>query len=222
VKALSCVEVSTIGRVPKVVRAQYTEGWVGGERVPGYREEPDVSPASMTETFVALGLRVDNWRWADVPVLIRTGKRLPQRLTEVIIHFQPAPHVPFGQGQTRELTPNALVVRVQPDDGITLLFGAKVPGRGFDVRTVSMEFLYGRIFANGVEDAYERLLFDALIGDPTLFIRSDEVMESWRILAPVQQAWASGDVPLAFYPAGSWQPEEAERLLRSRRRWSEP
>jgi glucose-6-phosphate 1-dehydrogenase len=221
VKALSCVDVSTIGRVPKVVRAQYTEGWVGGERVPGYREEPDVSPTSMTETFVALGLRVDNWRWADVPVLIRTGKRLPQRLTEVIIHFQPAPHVPFGPGQTRELTPNALVVRVQPDDGITLLFGAKVPGRGFDVRTVSMEFLYGRIFANGVEDAYERLLFDALIGDPTLFIRSDEVMQSWRILAPIQQAWAADDVPLAFYPAGSWQPEEAERLLSSRRRWSE-
>ena len=107
----------------------------------------------------------------------------------------------------------------QPDDGITLLFGAKVPGRGFDVRSVSMEFLYGRAFADGPADAYERLLVDAMVGDPTLFIRSDEVIESWRILAPVQQAWARGDVPLAFYPAGSWQPKESERLFSEGRRW---
>jgi glucose-6-phosphate 1-dehydrogenase len=148
-----------------------------------------------------------------VPVLVRAGKRLPQRLTEVIIRFQAVPNVPFSAEQTRELGPNSLVVRVQPDDGITLQFGAKVPGRGFDVRSVSMEFLYGRTFADRTADAYERLLLDAMIGDQTLFIRSDEVIESWRILAPVQQAWARGEVPLAFYPAGSWQPKEAERLF---------
>ena len=220
VKALSCVEVVKVGAMPEeVVRAQYTEGWVGGAHVPGYRDEPGVAPTSTTETFVALGLRADNWRWADVPVLVRAGKRLPQRLTEVIIRFQAVPNVPFSPEQTRELGPNALVVRVQPDDGITLLFGAKVPGRGFDVRSVSMEFLYGRTFAEGTADAYERLLIDALVGDPTLFIRSDEVIESWRILAPVQRAWAHGDVPLAFYPAGSWQPKEAELLFGEGRRW---
>ena len=213
VKALSCVEVVTVDSMPNVVRAQYTEGWVAGAHVPGYRDEPGVAPDSTTETFVELGLRADNWRWAGVPVLVRAGKRLPQRLTEVIIRFQAVPNVPFSREQTRELGPNALVVRVQPDDGITVLFGAKVPGRGFDVRTVSMEFLYGRAFPDGTADAYERLLVDALVGDPTLFIRSDEVIESWRILAPVQQAWAGGSVPLDSYPAGSWQPEEAGRLF---------
>jgi glucose-6-phosphate 1-dehydrogenase len=219
VKALSSVEVVTVGAMPEeVVRAQYTEGWVGGAHVPGYRDEPGVAPDSTTETFVALGLRVDNWRWADVPVLVRAGKRQPQRLTEVVIRFQAVPNVPFSSEQTRELVPNSLVVRVQPDDGITVQFGAKVPGRGFDVRSVSMEFLYGRAFGNEIAGAYERLLIDAMVGDPTLFIRSDEVIESWRILAPVQQAWARADVPLAFYPAGSWQPREAERLSGEGRR----
>ena len=221
VKALRSIEVQTVDSKPDVVRAQYTQGWLGGALVPGYREEPGVAPTSTTETFVALRLHAHNWRWADVPVLVRAGKRLPQRLTEVVIRFQAVPNAPFSSEQTRELGSNALVVRVQPDDGITVLFGAKVPGRGFDVRTVSMEFLYGRAFADGATDAYERLLVDAMVGDPTLFIRSDEVIESWRILAPVQRAWAQGDVPVAFYPAGSWQPREAERLFSEGRRWRE-
>jgi glucose-6-phosphate 1-dehydrogenase len=224
VKALRTVQVSEVAGVPdEVVRAQYTEGWVGGDHVPGYRDEPGVSPTSPTETYVALGLRVDSWRWARVPVRICTGKRLPQRLTEVVIRFQPAPHVPFRPDQTFELSPNMLVVRIQPDDGVTLLFGAKVPGRGFDVRSVSMEFLYGRTFPDRTADGYERLLIDALVGDPTLFTRSDEVMQAWRILAPVQQAWAAGDVPLAYYPAGSWRPKEADKLLvGSGRPWHAP
>jgi glucose-6-phosphate 1-dehydrogenase len=224
VKALRAVEVLEPEEVPsEVVRGQYVEGWVDGQRIPGYREEPGVSPTSTTETYVALRLRVDNWRWAGVPVYIRTGKRLPKRVTEVVIQFQPAPHLPFRTSQTTRLGPNALVLHIQPDEGITLLFGAKVPGRGFNVRSVSLDFLYENAFPEDAPDAYERLLLDALVGDPTLFIRSDEVMQAWRIVDPIQRAWASEDAPISEYPAGTWGPKEADLLIeRDGRQWRNP
>jgi glucose-6-phosphate 1-dehydrogenase len=224
VKALRAVVVpSPDAVVGDVVRAQYTAGWVGGRPVPGYREEDGVSPASTTETYVALRLAVDNWRWAGVPVYVRTGKRLPKRVTEVALVFKAVPHLPFEPTLARGLGPNVLVLRIQPDEGVSLRFGAKVPGESFAVRSVSMDFLYGAAFLEEAPDAYERLLLDALEGDPSLFIRSDEVEQAWRIVDPIQQAWAAGDPPLVRYQAGTWGPREADRLLeRDGRRWRSP
>ena len=224
VKALRAVDVLTADEVAnEVVRAQYDGGWIDGEEVKPYREEVDVSSSSTTETYVALRVLVDNWRWAGVPFYIRTGKRLPKRITEVALQFKPVPHLPFQRRQARGLGPNLLVLRIQPDEGITLRIGAKVPGQSFEVRSVSMDFLYGAAFAEETADAYERLLLDALCGDPTLFIRSDEVEQAWRIVEPLLQAWDSGDAPLAHYAAGTWGPKDADRLLeRDGRRWRNP
>ena len=168
-------------------------------------------------------LQVENWRWAGVPIYVRTGKRLARRVTEVVVEFKPAPHLPFAPHQARGLGRNVLVLHIQPDEGISMRFGAKVPGRGFEVRSVSMEFLYDTGFAEPRPDAYERLLLDALIDDPTLFLRSDEVMQAWRIVTPIQEAWRAGEGAIAFYPAGSWGPAEADELLaRAGHRWYEP
>ncbi|MBV9452690.1 MAG: glucose-6-phosphate dehydrogenase, partial [Rubrobacter sp.] len=204
------------------VRGQYTRGWVWGKEVPGYREEENVAPASTTETYVALKLFVDNWRWAGVPFYVRTGKRLPKRATEIAVQFKPTPHTLFARAETEGLEPNVLVVRIQPEEGVSMRIGAKVPGVGFRVRSVNMELLYGTAFLEEVPDAYQRLLLDLMLGDPTLFIRSDETEEAWDILDPVLQAWAEKKgIPL--YPAGSWGPEEAEELLRyDRRKWRQP
>ena len=204
------------------MRAQYTEGWVGGEHVPGYREEPGVSPTSMTETFVALGLRVDNWRWADVPVLIRTASACPAA-HEVVIHFQPAPHVPFEPGtDTRADAERAGACGSSPTTGSRCCSAPRCRAEASMCVSVSMEFLYGR----SVRQRGRRTPTNGCSSTRSSATRrcssaATRSMESWRILAPVQQAWAADDVPLAFYPAGSWQPEEAERLLSSRRRWSE-
>ena len=179
----------------------------------GYREEDGVHPYSQTETYMAMRIRVDNWRWADVPVYVRTGKRLPKRVTEVALAFRHAPHVPLKDRHPRDLPPNALVLRIQPDEGITLRFGAKVPGQSFDVRSVSMDFFYGAAFIEETPEAYERLLLDALVGDPTLFIRSDEVQHAWRIVDPILTAWEEGSAPLDSYPAGSWGPSTSDALL---------
>ena len=224
VKALRAVDVLSPDEVPTdVVRGQYDRAWAEGEEVPGYREEKGVDPASSTETFVAMRVRVDNWRWAGVPFYIRTGKRLPKRVTEVAMEFQDVPHLPFGSKETRGLGPNTLVLRIQPDEGIALRFGAKVPGQAFQVRSVSMDFSYGAAFLEATPDAYERLLLDAMVGDPTLFIRADEVEQAWRIVQPIQDVWSEDTTPLARYPAGSWGPREAERLLeRDGRRWRNP
>jgi glucose-6-phosphate 1-dehydrogenase len=224
VKALKAVEIPTPEEaVTDVVRARYVEGWVGGEEVRGYRQEEGVDPRSQIETFVALRLRVDDWRWAGVPIYIRAGKRLPKRVTEVAIEFKPVPHLPFRSWQAQGLEPNTLLLRIQPDEGITLRFGAKVPGPRFAVRSVSMEMLYGSAFPEQTADAYERLLLDALIGDQTLFIRSDEVMQAWRIVAPLLEAWENEAVVLARYPAGTWGPREADRLIeQDGRRWRNP
>ncbi len=202
------------------VRGQYTRGWVWGEEVPGYREEKNIAPDSTTDTFVALKLFIDNWRWAGVPFYVRTGKRLPKRVTEIAIQFKPTPHAPFaGAGN---LEPNVLVVRVQPEEGVSLKIGAKVPGSGFEIRSVNMDLLYGTAFLEEVPDAYQRLLLDLMLGDPTLFIRADETEGAWDVLDPVIRFWAESK-EVSFYPAGSWGPEEAEELLmRDGRKWRRP
>ncbi|MBV8690562.1 MAG: glucose-6-phosphate dehydrogenase [Actinobacteria bacterium] len=223
VKALRAVDIMTVDEVAaNVVRAQYDPGWVEGEQVIGYRQEEGVSPYSTTETYVAMRLKVDNWRWAGVPIYVRTGKRLPKRVTEVAMTFHRVPHLPFSAPQASGLEPNALVLRVQPDEGITLRFGAKVPGQAFRVRTVSMDFSYGSAFVEETPEAYERLLLDAMVGDPTLFIRTDEVEQAWRIVEPILEAWAD-DAPLARYDSGTWGPAEADRLIEGDgRHWRTP
>ncbi len=224
VKALRAVNPFTPDDVRvDVVRGQYGPGWVQGKEAPGYRDEEGVHPHSLRETYVAMKLQVDNWRWAGVPVYVRTGKRLPKRVTEVAMEFKAVPHLPFATDQAEGLEPDALVLRIQPDEGITLRFGAKVPGQSFRVRSVSMDFFYGAAFLEETPDAYERLLLDALVGDPTLFIRSDEVAQAWRICDPLLHAWEDYDVPLARYEAGRWGPAEADALLgRDGRRWRRP
>jgi len=204
------------------VRGQYERGWVWGDEVKGYREEEEVDPESATETYVALKVFVDNWRWAGVPFYIRAGKRLPKKATEVAIQFHSSPHTPFARDDTEGLEPNVLVVRVQPEEGLSLKIGAKVPGSGFEVSSVNMDLLYGTAFLEEAPDAYQRLLLDLLLGDPTLFIRADEAEGAWRILDPVMRHWSENrDVP--FYAAGSWGPEEADALLVSDgREWRRP
>ena len=220
--------LKAVRRIPKdevsryAVRGQYGPGWVWGEQVPGYREEKGVAPDSTTETYVALKLFVDNWRWAGVPFYVRTGKRLPKRVTEIAIQFKPTPHTPFAGAETEGLEPNVLVVRIQPEEGVSMRIGAKVPGSGFEVRSVNMDLLYGAAFLEEVPDAYQRLLLDAMLGDPTLFIRADETEGAWEILEPVLGGWAE-DSEISRYPAGTWGPEEADQLLaRDGRRWRRP
>jgi glucose-6-phosphate 1-dehydrogenase len=224
VKALKAVDVLTADQVPtEVVRGQYRRGWVQGNEVKSYREEEGVDPHSQTETYVGMRIRVDNWRWAGVPIYVRTGKYLPKRVTEVAMEFNRVPHLPFAADQAQDLDPDALVLRIQPDEGITLRFGAKVPGQAFRVRSVSMDFFYGAAFLEETPDAYERLLLDALVGDQTLFIRSDEVAQAWRIVDPVLEAFQEADLPLARYEAGTWGPAEADELLRGDGRgWRRP
>jgi glucose-6-phosphate 1-dehydrogenase len=224
VKALRAVDIPTKDEVlTDVIRAHYVEGWADGQPAVGYRQEEGVDPESRTETYVAMRLRVDNWRWAGVPVYIRTGKRLPKRVTEVALQFHTVPHLPFTAQESSGLHPNALILRIQPDEGITLRFGAKVPGQAFEVRDVLMDFSYGAAFLEEPPEAYERLLLDAMVGDPTLFIRSDEVEQAWRIVDPILEAWQDRAAPLAQYPAGSWGPREADQLIeRDGRQWRKP
>jgi glucose-6-phosphate 1-dehydrogenase len=224
VKALRSVVIPMPEQVgTRVVRAQYDSGWSDGVAVPAYRQEPDVAPDSQTETYVAMKLQVDNWRWAGVPIYIRTGKRLPKRLTEVAMQFQCVPHLAFDPSESKELRPNALVLRIQPDEGVALRFGAKVPGQAFKVRDVLMDMSYGSAFMEEAPDAYERLLLDAMVGDPTLFIRSDEVDQAWQIVDPLLEAWEARKVPLAGYAAGTWGPRLAEQLMeRDGRQWRSP
>jgi glucose-6-phosphate 1-dehydrogenase len=204
--------ISDIGG--ETVRGQYTAGAILGEQVPGYRQEDGVSPSSETETYVAIRLMVENWRWAGVPFFLRVGKRLPKRATEVAINFKTPPLSLFREmGGTEDVTPNLLVLRIQPDEGISLRFGAKVPGTRSDVRPVNMDFRYGTSFGVEAPEAYERLLLDAMIGDSTLFTRWDGVQAAWELLTPVLDAWADGASPLKFYEAGSWGPEEARALI---------
>lgn len=221
--------LKAVRRIPEdevdgsAVRGQYGEGWVWGQKVPGYREEEDVSPGSSTETYAALKLFVDNWRWAGVPFYLRTGKRLPKKATEIAIQFKKTPHTPFAGEETRGLEPNTLVIRIQPEEGVSLKIGAKVPGSGFEVSSVNMDLLYGTAFLEEAPDAYQRLLLDLMLGDPTLFIRSDEAEGAWSILDPVMRSWSEDGGEIATYPAGDWGPEEADELLRQEgREWRRP
>jgi glucose-6-phosphate 1-dehydrogenase len=197
-----------------VVRAQYTEGAIGGQPVPGYRQEKGVDPKSMTETYVALRINIDNWRWADVPVYMRVGKRLPKSATEISVHFKKAPAVLFNK-ETVKIDQNVLVIRIQPDEGISLRMLAKIPGTSLRIEPVKMDFHYGTSFGKASPEAYERLLLDAMSGDATLFARRDEVEEAWTFIDPIEEAWhTKNDAPeLYFYPAGSWGPEAADDLL---------
>ena len=200
-------------------RGQYSAGWQGGVPVRGYLEEDGIPPDSTTETYGAIRLTVDNRRWAGVPFYLRTGKRLPTRMTEIAVLFQRAPHLPFDATDTEELGQNALVIRVQPDEGVTLRFGSKVPGSAMEVRDVNMDFAYGESFTESSPEAYERLLLDVLIGDPPLFPRQEEVELSWMILDPIEDFWASCGKP-EQYPAGTPGPASADEMLaRDGRAW---
>ena len=168
-------------------RGQYAAGYVEGLGVPGFRQEQVISPTSMTETFVALKLQIDNWRWADVPFYLRTGKRLPRRVTEIAIQFKNVPHLMFHAAGTRDVEPNVLTIRIQPDEGISLRFAAKIPGTTMQLRTVRMDFAYGAAFGGAGADAYERLILDAMLGDQTLFARRDEVETAWNLIDPIEQ-----------------------------------
>jgi glucose-6-phosphate 1-dehydrogenase len=210
-KVLSAVQLPD-DLVSGTARGQYTAGWQGATDVPGYLEEEGIPPDSRTETYAALKLGVDTRRWAGVPFYLRAGKRLPRRMTEIAVIFQRAPHLPFSVTETQELGQNALVIRVQPDEGVTLRFGSKVPGAAMEVRDVNMDFAYGESFTVSSPEAYERLLLDVLIGDPPLFPQHREVELSWQVLDPIEEFWAEHTKPEP-YPAGSAGPACADALM---------
>jgi len=195
------------------IRGQYLASKIKNENLIGYREEEGVNPDSHTETFAAIKFYIDNWRWGGVPFYIRTGKRLPTRVTEVVIHFKSTPHFLFSQG-IHSHSCNQLVIRVQPDEGILLKFGMKTPGAGFDVQSVNMDFHYSELAHQRIPSAYERLIYDSIKGDSTLFARTEEVIEAWKFLSPVIESWENDkEIPLYGYPAGSWGPEKADDLI---------
>jgi glucose-6-phosphate 1-dehydrogenase len=221
IDALTSIQPILNGGDGSVVRAQYAAGWVNGGEVPGYREEEGVSPTSTTETYVALRLQLDSWRWAGVPFYIRSGKRMPKRTTEIAIQFRRPPLHIFKKISPTSIAPNLLVVNVQPDEGISIRFEAKLPGSRMQLAPVMMNFRYGSAFARGVPEAYETLLLDAMIGDPTLFARHDFAETSWALITPVHEAWAaSGAKKIPTYEAGEWGPAEADAMMAAdKRRW---
>jgi glucose-6-phosphate 1-dehydrogenase len=221
VKVLSAVQLpEDLGK--HTVRGQYSGGWQGGEKVVGFLEEDGIAPDSITDTYAAIKLEIDTRRWAGVPFYLRTGKRLGRRVTEIAVVFQRAPHLPFTDTMTEELGQNALVIRVQPDEGITVRFGSKVPGTSMEVRDVSMDFQYGEAFTESSPEAYERLILDVLLGDAPLFPRREEVELGWEVLDPIEKHWAETDKP-AQYAAGTWGPAEADEMLeRDGRTWRRP
>jgi len=197
----------------RTVRAQYGPGVVDGEKVKGYKEEEGVAPGSTTETFAAIEFHVSNWRWSGVPFYVRTGKRLARHLTEIAVHLKRTPQALFARTPTEEIEPNVIVLRIQPNEGITVTFGAKRPGFEMVASTVHMDFCYQTGFGVESPDAYEMLLLDVMRGDATLFTRSDEVEAQWRLITPIEEAWASQGVKeLPVYPAGSDGPTEADDL----------
>jgi glucose-6-phosphate 1-dehydrogenase len=203
-----------------VVRGQYGRGYIEGQEVPGYREEAGVDPSSMTETFIAAKLFVDNWRWADTPIYIRAGKRMARRETTIAIEFKRAPHPPFVEAAADGLRPNVLLIHIQPDEGVSLEIGAKVPGQGLQIRTVHMDFLYGGAFRTDLPEAYERLLLDCMRGDASLFTREDEVVEQWQIVDAIVAYWRRDRPSFPNYAAGTWGPRSSDDLMtRDGRTW---
>ncbi len=222
VKVLQAIRPILPDEVEKyTVRAQYGPGSLGGKQVPGYLQEPGVPPTSHTETYVALQLYIDNWRWAGVPFFLRSGKRLPKRATEIAIHFKAAPHLLFENGLADNLESNILALRIQPDEGITLKFSAKLPGAAVQLRGVNMDFRYGTSFGKQSPEAYERLIWDCMLGDSTLFTRRDEVEASWEFVTRIITGWQQrGNEPLASYEAGTWGPSQADEFIApGGRRW---
>jgi glucose-6-phosphate 1-dehydrogenase len=197
------------------VRARYTAGTVGGEDVKGYMDEADVPADSTTETYVALRLEVDNWRWAGVPMYLRHGKRLARKVTEIAVTLKPVPHLGFDQNGSLGVRPNTLVLAVQPNEGVSLQLGAKIPGTRMSIRPVNMEFQYGTTFLSQSPEAYERLIMDAMRGDATLFTRDDEVEAQWEIIDPILRAWEDRDQPVHEYEAGTGGPQEATQILKA-------
>ena len=225
IKAMEAARAFTPERVRnECVRGQYGAGSIAGKPVPGYRQEPDVAPDSATETFAMLTMYFDNWRWANVPFYIRSGKRLPKRVTEIAIHFKAAPLPLFGEAM-EQMTPNQLIIRIQPDEGIALRFAAKVPGQTTNIRDVNMDFRYGASFGVQLAEAYERLLLDCILGDSTLYARKDMTERGWEIVMPILNEWAAtkGAVDFPNYEAGTWGPKESDDLIeREGRRWRRP
>ncbi len=221
-KVLSAVKIPK-DLAKATARGQYAAGWQGGEQVIGYLDEDGVPEGSTTETYAAVRLEIDTRRWAGVPFYLRTGKRLGKRVTEIAVVFKRAPHLPFSDTATEELGQNAVVIRVQPDEGVTMRFGAKVPGAQMEVRDVTMDFGYGRAFTESSPEAYERLILDVLLGEPPLFPRHEEVELSWQILDPIEKHWARAGVAVDQYPAGGWGPAGAHELMsRDGRAWRLP
>jgi glucose-6-phosphate 1-dehydrogenase len=211
-EALRPVEDEDVDRC--VVRGQYTASTIRGRRAAGYREEPGVAADSKTETYVAVKFNIDNWRWADVPFYVRTGKRLPTRVTEAVIHFRRIPHRLFGRDSDECYGCNQLVIRIQPDEGILMKFNMKLPGSGFEIKSVNMDFHYSELADVYTPEAYERLLLDAVIGDATLYARSDAVEACWRFVDPILKRWrAHPETKLYGYPSGTWGPREARALF---------
>ncbi|MFM2412048.1 MAG: hypothetical protein RLZZ587_381 [Actinomycetota bacterium] len=203
-------------------RGQYTSGWQGGVQVTGFLEEEGMNPTSITETYAAMRVEIDTRRWAGVPFYLRAGKRLGRRVTEIAVVFKRAPQYLFEPGQVSSLSQNALVIRVQPDEGVTVKFGSKVPGAGMQVRDVTMDFGYGHAFTEQSPEAYERLILDVLLGDPPLFPRHEEVELSWKILDPIEEFWEASGRPEPYAP-GSWGPASSDELLRrDGREWRRP
>lgn len=221
------IKVLSAMRVPQDIaqhtaRGQYAAGWQGAERVVGYLEEQGTDPQSITETYAAIRVDIENRRWAGVPFYLRTGKRLGRRVTEIAVVFKRAPHQPFESSKVEELGSNALVIRVQPDEGVTLRFGAKVPGTAMEIRDVTMDFGYGHAFTESSPEAYERLILDVLLGEPPLFPSHEEVELSWKILDPITKHWEENGAPEP-YRSGSWGPASADEMLaRDGRVWRRP
>ncbi|WP_439566591.1 glucose-6-phosphate dehydrogenase [Gloeocapsopsis crepidinum] len=203
------------------VRGQYSAGWMKGKKVPGYREEPGIDPNSTTNTYVAMKFMIDNWRWNGVPFYLRTGKRLPKKVSEISIHFREVPNLIF-QSASQQMNTNILAMRIQPNEGISLRFEVKMPGPDLRTRSVDMDFSYGSTFGFAASDAYDRLLLDCMMGDQTLFTRADEVEVAWQVVTPALAAWDAPSDPtsIPLYEAGTWEPAEAEALInRDGRHW---
>jgi glucose-6-phosphate 1-dehydrogenase len=220
VKVLQAIEPPTPDEVERTtVRARYTAGMSAGQEAPGYLQEEGVPEDSQTETYAALRLEVHNWRWAGVPISLRTGKRLARKVTEIAVQLKPVPHMAFQSKGSVGVQPNQLILTVQPNEGVSLSLGAKIPGASMRIRPVNMEFLYGTSFMSQSPEAYERLILDAMRGDATLFTRNDEVDAQWSIIDPILKTWSEGRPPLAEYEAGTPGPPQADELLGEGRHW---
>jgi glucose-6-phosphate 1-dehydrogenase len=224
VKVLKAIQPLDLGPDGDVARAQYSAGMMAGKNVPGYLQEGGINPQSATETYAAIRLSINNWRWQGVPFYLRSGKRMARRVSEIAINFRRPPGTLFAAGAKFDLAPNTLSFQIQPDEGLSLILNAKVPGLETRTQPVKMNFRYATTFGSNTAEAYERLVLDAMVGDGTLFIRGDEALASWRLCTPILEAWAAaGREGMDSYAAGSWGPPTADALLtKNRHAWRQP